>query len=178
MDGSRRRLLRLSGGMGLLGLAGGVAGCGFRPVYGTGGADGGADAAEDLAATQVGIIADREGQILHNLLLDRFNPRGRPTEPRHSLSTAVSIAISELGTQIDETTTRSQVTVSATSTLNAFGEAHSFRSRIVATFSTTESEYASSVAEQDAIKRAMVVIADDIRLQVATFFERQRLLQS
>jgi len=176
MNGSRRQILRLCCAVSGAGAVLGLAGCGFRPVYGTGSADGGNNAADDLAATRIGIIEDRDGQILHNLLLDRFNPGGRPANPLHSLSTEVSISVTALGTQIDETTTRSQVTVVANSVLSAFGGSHAFKSQIVATYSSTESEYVSSVSEQDAIERAMVVIADDLRLQIATFFERQRLL--
>ncbi|HAE03906.1 MAG TPA: hypothetical protein DCG04_21165, partial [Rhodospirillaceae bacterium] len=53
----------------LLGLGGvmlALSGCGFRPVYGTGGADNGVDAMEDLQATKINLIEDREGQVLHN----------------------------------------------------------------------------------------------------------------
>lgn len=178
MDFGRRKLLNHGLSVGLaVSLTSGLAACGFRPVYGTGSSDGGFDVNRDLAATKVSVIEGRFGQILHNYLLDRFNPKGQPTRSLYSLSTDVTISSSELGTQIDATTTRSQVSVSVSSKLTAFDEVKAFSARSVATFSTADSVYASKVAEEAAIERSMRVIADDLRLQIATYFEKHRLLQ-
>lgn len=154
-----------------------LAGCGFRPVYGTASHDSSRDTSKDLAATKIGIIPDREGQILHNLLLDRFNPAGRPVKPLYTLSTELQISTRDLGVQLDATTTRSEVQIRASSVLHVNGEAHKFSARAVASYSTSESDYAALVAEQNAIERSLRVIADDLRLQVATFFEKRRLVQ-
>ncbi len=170
---SRRTVLAGGGALALVSMAG----CGFQPVYGTASHDASHDTMLDLAATKIGIIPDREGQVLHNLLLDRFNPTGRPVKPLYVLTTNLDISTRDLGVQLDATTTRSEVQVHATSTLSAFEESHSFSARAVASYSTSESDYAALVAERDAIQRSLRVIADDLRLQVATFFEKRRLVQ-
>ncbi len=169
----RRHVSRLMLGGAILALAG----CGFRPVYGTGGSDGGADAMEDLAATRITSIEDRDGQYLHNLLLDRFNPKGRPRTPRHVLTVLLSSSQADRGTQIDATVTRAELSVSASATLTTGEKSVAFRSRTVASYSVSQSDYAADVARQDAMRRSLVVIADDLRLQAATYFEKQRLLK-
>lgn len=152
-------------------------GCGFSPVYGTlGSSDGSNYVQTELAATRIAIIEDREGQILHNLLLDRFHPNGRNPNGQHGLRVELIVDSVDLGTQIDATTTRSRLTVHASAVLSAYGKSEQFRASAVASFSTSESDYASLIAEQDAIERSLVVIADDLRLQIATFFEKQRRL--
>ena len=154
-----------------------LAGCGFQPVYGTSSHDTSRDTTLDLAATKIGIIKDREGQFLHNLLLDRFNPLGRPVKPLYVLSTELDVTSRDLGVQLDATTTRAEVQVFAYATLSAFEETFQFQSRAVASYSTSESDYAALVAERNAIERSLRVIADDLRLQIATFFEKRRLVQ-
>ncbi|MDF1748147.1 MAG: hypothetical protein P1V34_04660 [Alphaproteobacteria bacterium] len=166
--------------MSLLALAGGLltlAGCGFRPVYGTGGADGGVNAMEDLEATKINVIEDREGQVLHNLLLDRFNPKGRPTKSKYSLSVKLDYTTVDRGTQIDATVTRAELTVTAQAKLVAFDEVKLFTSRAVSTYSLSTSDYAAEVAKQNALDRSLVLVADDLRIQIATFFEKRRLLK-
>ncbi len=169
----RRHLSRLMLGGTLFGLAG----CGFRPVYGTGGSDGGADVMADLAATRIASIEDRDGQILHNLLLDRFNPKGRPANPQHVLTVELSSSQADRGTQIDASVRRAELSVSVSASLSTGETSFSFSSRTVASFSISESDYAAEVARQDAMRRSLVVIADDLRLQAATYFEKQRLLK-
>lgn len=175
MDKDRRAVIFRGFSAAALVIGGALtSGCGFRPVYSTGSSG---DAEQDLAAIKIGIIEGRSGQILHNNLLDRFNPRGRPVKPLYTLATEIAVTATELGTQIDATTTRSQVTVFAHANLHAFGEVTPFNARAVASFSTAQSDYASKVAEEEAIERSMRVIADDLRLQIATFFEKRRLVQ-
>lgn len=164
----------------LLGLGGvmlALSGCGFRPVYGTGGADNGVDAMEDLQATKINLIEDREGQVLHNLLLDRFNPKGQPTKSRHALDVTLEYTTVDRGTLIDATVTRAELTVKVDAILTAFDETKLFKSRAVSTYSVSTSDYAAEVAKKNALDRTLVVIADDLRIQIATFFEKQRLLK-
>lgn len=172
---------RLQGGLALAVLAGvstaGLTGCGFRPVYGTAGGDETDAVAAEMQATRIAIIDDRQGQILHNLLLDRFNPRGRPGDPRHSLSVELQVGEAALGTQIDATTTRARLTVTASATLRSGERSESFRSVAVASFATSESDYATSAARDSALERSLRVIADDLRIQIATYFEKQRILE-
>ncbi|NMM45014.1 hypothetical protein HH303_11035 [Rhodospirillaceae bacterium KN72] len=152
-----------------------LGGCGFQPVYARKEA-GSAGAVEQLARIKIRTFDNREGQILHNLLLDRFNPYGRPTDPDYVLSGDVSVSSTRSGTQLDATTVRGQVTVSSTVILGIKGEENQeFRSQAVASFSVSVSDYATEVAEDGAVERTLRVIADDLRLQIVTYFEKRRL---
>ena len=152
-----------------------LAGCGFQPLYGTRSADSGDAARDHLAATRIGIIDNREGQILHNFLLDRFNPTGRPVAPRHELDVTLSISSSSTGGLLDATTTRAQLSVTAIARLRAFDESFVFQSYTDAGYSTVASDFATNVALKAAIERSMRVIADDLRLQIASFFHKRRM---
>jgi LPS-assembly lipoprotein len=58
--------------------------CGFEPLYGKR-ADG-TMVADELASVQVAVIADRSGQQLRNILLDRISRTGQPVDPRYQLA--------------------------------------------------------------------------------------------
>ena len=45
---------------------------------------------QGLEDIKVGIIPNREGQILHNLLLDQLNPTGRSGDPKYQLNTTLT----------------------------------------------------------------------------------------
>ena len=132
---------------------------------------------EDLEATKINLIEDREGQVLHNLLLDRFNPKGRPTKSRYTLDVTLNFSTVDRGTLIDATVTRAELTVVAEAALTIVEETKLFKSRAVSTYSVSISDYAAEVAKKNALDRTLVVIADDLRIQIATFFEKQRLLK-
>ena len=59
-------------------MAASLGACGFHPLYGDRSI--GAVSTVDLAAVQIDLIRDREGQMLRNELLDRFQPRGGTVE--------------------------------------------------------------------------------------------------
>lgn len=128
----------------------------------------------DLQAIDVVPIAERRGQILHNLLLDRLNPRGRPANPLYRLTTGVTVAIQGLGVLADATSSRSRVVVTATSTLTGAGDPQVFEARAVSSFNITESDYASLVAEEEAVERALRAIADQLMVDLAAFFRKAR----
>ena len=152
-----------------------LAACGFQPVYTTQStAQGAMSPRADLYATEIALIPDRRGQILHNLLLDRFNPNGRPRAPLYKLSTGVSVTVRNLGLQADSTTTRSEVKVEANATLTGVGEPQSFSASATSSFNTTESDYGTLVAEDEAVERAMRMIAEQLTVQVAAFFREAR----
>ena len=158
----------------MLGGTLGLAGCGFQPLYGRqGGSQPGNT--ELLASIRVGRILDREGQILRNYLIDRLNPGGLTSPKAYSLSTSLTVRTQRLGVRIDETTVRARVDVDATSTLRGSEiEEQTFESRTFASYNDSDDDYAALVAERDAIDRALRVIADDMRLQLASFFDKER----
>lgn len=145
-----------------------VAGCGFQPLYQQGGPqDPGVDA--QLAAIAIAPIRDREGQQLHNILLDRLQPHGQSGD-RYRLVTELDISRVELGLALDATTRRARIVVTARFRLiEDRQQIYSFSSRSASSFSTVEADYASVVAQQHAIERSLTEIGDDVRLRLAAF---------
>ncbi|WP_259781812.1 LPS assembly lipoprotein LptE [Aestuariispira ectoiniformans] len=154
-------------------IAAGLTACGFEPLYGTSG-DGGVGQSTEVLLSQVKIetIENRDGQILHNYLLDRLNPRGRPEKPRYFLSTALKTSTRSYGIRRDDTTTRAGLTVVAKFRLkNAEGKSITFSARRLSGYSKTDSEYSTLVAEKDALDRSLREIANDVRLRVGTYLK-------
>lgn len=145
----------------LLGLAVALAGCGFRPVYGPGGA-----AAPLLGQVSVEVPATEEGYRFRQRLLERL---GRSDEPR--LHLAVDLAIDDSGvaiTEEQETTrynlpgaARFTLTDRATGTPVQEGEVDTFSS-----YSATGTAVSTFAAEADARQRLAVALADLVMSQL------------
>ncbi|GAB4188024.1 MAG: LPS assembly lipoprotein LptE [Thalassobaculales bacterium] len=145
----------------LLALA--LAGCGFRPLHQQGG---GGDAAA-LRSIEVAPIPERLGQQLRNELDQRFVSAGQPA---FRLEAGVRAQVSDLAIQKDESAIQSRVIVFASFVLKeAAGGREVTRgaSRATVSYTRTPSQYANMVAEEDARRRALREIADDIRSRVA-----------
>lgn len=150
-----------------------LAGCGFQPIYTR--QDSTANAAVELQKVQVNLIRDRMGQKLHNALLDRLNPRGRPASPEYFLDVQLSMSKVNLGIQRDDTATRAKLTLIASYRLSD-SEEMIFKgiSRSVSGYNIVDSDYATLSAEFDAIDRALRVISEDIRSRLAVFLSQRR----
>ena len=159
----------------LLALTALGAGCGFRPLYATG-PEGEPAAAAQLAEVEIGIIPDRDGQMLRNFLIERINPDGRNTAGRYQLAVAIIERQQELGIEKDATATRANMIVIANFELRQAGaELPLTRQRVasITSFNILDDQFATLSAEQDARRRALRQISDDIRTQLALFFTRQ-----
>ena len=154
-----------------------LSGCGYRPVYGEqSAAVSGEGARANLGSVKVLGIADRRGQLLRNYLVDRMTPRGEPAAPRYILSVTTSESRRITDSRPDGTATRADLVVvaryslrDATSDLVVFTE----RSEGLATYNLLSARFASVVSEDEARRRAVEQIADQISLQVALFLNRR-----
>ncbi len=159
-------------------LAVGLSGCGFRPLHGQGGA--GAEAS--LAMIQITRIADRNGQKLHNLLLDRLNPKGPPGRPAYILSVRLNEGLQNLAIRKDESATRANLTLTAHFTLARTGSDDTYSGAAVSinSYNILQSDFATLSAENDARGRALRTLADEIRGRIAAalinpkFFDKKR----
>lgn len=133
-----------------------LGGCGFRPVYGTGGP-------AQAYRNAVGIEAPDtvEGYALQARLEDRL---GRADSPTYRLAVTVSIGAESVAIAADETATRVNLPGVASFTFTgtggevlAEGEVSSFTS-----YSTTSTTVATRAAEADARERLMTILADMI----------------
>lgn len=155
----------------LLGPA--LSGCGFRPVYGSYSAA--AVSGAELGQVAIEPIGERNGQVLRNLLIDRFYADGRPASPSHRLLIRLAATEEDLGIRRDATATRARIRLVADYELvdGTTGQTvyRSF-SRAVVSYNLLEAQYATLVAEQDAYERGLTELAEDIRTRIALFFTR------
>jgi LPS-assembly lipoprotein len=151
----------------LAAAAAGLAGCGFRPLYG----DGGGASARQLAQIEISRIPDRTGQRLRNLLIDRLTPEGEPSRPDFRLNVSVVESVAELAVRKDESATRASLSIRATFYLTYIGGKEELMHRGFASsinsYNRLTSDYATLAAEDDARERALRAIAEEIRLRIA-----------
>jgi LPS-assembly lipoprotein len=166
----RRRL----GLAALVSAAAALGACGFQPLYGDNGAR---SAAGELAAVHINTIPDRNGQMLHNFLLDRINAQGRPGDPRYVLDIRLTESKSSLGIIKDSSSTLAQIASVANYTLRdlkANKTLQSGRSRSVTSYNIVQSDFATLAAEKDARERTLREISEDITTKVAVFLSSRK----
>lgn len=154
-------------------LAATVMACGFRPLYGE--RTNSVSTVEALAMVDVAKLSGRYGQIIHNQLLDQLTPRGRPAAPRYRLQIKIETQKEALAIEQDETVERFNFTLVANYRLIDLGTTSTVlraRSQSIAAYNVVRSDYATLVAEHDAAARVAREVSDDIKLQIAVYFDR------
>ena len=129
-----------------------------------------------LGAIQIASIEDRVGHKLHNLLLDRINPRGRSLNPLYTLTIKTQISRSEIGLKINEETTRARLSLSAKFFLTDRGSGNVLLEgtvRSVNSYNIPASEFALIAAEDNATDRATREISDEIKTRLGLFFAKR-----
>jgi len=147
--------------------------CGFQPLYGNSEQFG--PVAGELALIDVGVIANRSGQLLRTFLIQRLNPDGRPANPAYTLEVGLDETIRNLGIQRDDTATRSNLTIVATYTLTSAADGQAVylnTAQVVTSFNILDDQYATVVAERSAQEGALRELSDRIRTDLSLFFAR------
>jgi LPS-assembly lipoprotein len=160
----RRRALAL------LAAAAGLAGCNLRPLHG--GAVG-AKVDRELASVDVLAPRSRLGQILREELSRELNPAGLSAEPDYDLHVRLERYKDALAIQLDDTTTRYNLTIFARYELRRRADRTvvlKSASRRVASYNVVRAPYATLVAEQDAERRALSELAKEIRTRLSVAF--------
>lgn len=177
---SRRLFLRASTAA-VVGLAGGLGGCGFRPLYGRSRES---DLSTILAQVEIGPVRAstsddqdlaRVGQQLHNELLDGLAPRGTRGEPIYRLDVEISEGISSLAVRKSAVATRADLRLTANFWLKDLRSGqmlYSGTGSATASFNILNSEFATLMTENGARERAVRQLGDDIRLKVAIFLKK------
>lgn len=157
----------------LAGLALGLGGCGFRPLYGERSYAPGVQA--QFETVYIAPIEDRLGQMVRNHLLDAMNPKGRPRGTAYRLNVALTAVRESLAFREDDVATRVNLRVTANYALRP---AHADEvlthgsTRVIASYNVTRQEYATLVADRDAMERAAREVADEILTRLAVWFDR------
>jgi len=144
-----------------------LSGCGFQPVYGE----------KNTSSLQnIGIIIeaprDKMGQRLKQNLEDKLSQTGR-IKPEYRLDVTLISSASPIGISRDGTVSRFNVSLQSNYTLTRLSDNKLIKQDIikhVGSYNNQANLYFSTyVAEQDAVKRGIVEIAELYRGRLAAF---------
>jgi len=162
---------RIVAGFCALALCIGLTGC-YEPLYTASAGDASTSQTNaGLEDIKVGIIPNRGGQILHNLLLDRLNPTGRSGDPKYQLNTSLTENTKQLGYTRRYEATRANLTLIAEFNLVEISTGkivYKGRSRAVGSYNINTSNYQTDASADDARRRASREVADDMKLRIAS----------
>lgn len=156
-------------------LAGPLAGCGFRPMYGdasaTTASGTGAKVDQQMAGIRIDAISNREGQQLHNALRDRFNPLGQPASADYTLGVNLTIRAYGALSKRDLSATRRNVELNAYYSLRDSGDnvVMTDRSVITTGYDEFDDPLNDISAYEDTVRRGTLQLAEQIRTRVAVF---------
>jgi LPS-assembly lipoprotein len=153
--------------LGLLALGG----CGFRPLYGE---RAGGSTAQGLETIRVGLIPERNGQLLRRNLEQRLGRGG--AQMRYDLRVGLAYGIDLQGFARDGTPSRVRITATGSwflydtaspPRLVAFGTERAFDA-----YNVPENQFFSADTSRDATERRLLdQLADDIVRRLAVRFE-------
>lgn len=149
--------------------------CGFHPVYGVNKYE---PRGVEVTLGDIGIsnIPDREGQVLRNLLIDRFYRGGRPEFERYRLQVSpVHENITDLDITKTADTTRAQLRLTTTMALLDASDQRTVLQRslqAVTSYNILSSEFATRVSEQNARENALADLARQIERQITLHLKR------
>ncbi len=156
--------------LGLLAVIAALSGCGLRPLYSGGGSG---QVAQSLQSVKVAPIEGRAGWLVRTALEDRLGEGG--ASPQYRLVVELDDNITGYGIRADNSVTRERRTLRAryrlvetqrgTVVLDATAGSDSG-------IDVVSSEYATVAAEQTALERLSVEIADQIVSRLALFAAR------
>ncbi len=153
----------------------GLAACGFQPLYGDRGVQ--ALSSDELAAVQIDLIRDREGQMLRNELLDRFHAAGSAVKPRYGLSIGLQTSRAALGIRTDDTASRVNLTMLANYVVRDIATGtvlFSGQGRSIDGFDILDSDFASTISEADAVRRAVRDLSEQITTRVSIVLSKYK----
>ena len=152
-----------------------LTGCDIRPLYGAPASGATESVAASLADIRVLPIADQSGQTLRSFLVQALSPNGRPADPAYVLTVSLIESEQSLGIARDDTATRANLLVNATSILR---EADTDRTvwrdsrQVIASYGILDEQFATIVSERSARERALRQVAQEVRTALALLFQR------
>jgi hypothetical protein len=129
---------------------------------------------------KIATIQDRQGQILRNYLVDLLTPEGAHQCPQYILEIALADVVTDIGVNIDETTSRKKATATGTIVLK-----DAKTNRVVYTHSAiainsfaviSENYFSDLVTEEYAKKEAFRLLAEKITLLIITFIDSKKCI--
>ena len=145
-----------------------AAGCGFQPIHG----ERSAASSAGLAQFDIGLIADRTGQMMRNELLQQMQPRGAVASPRYGLGVALTETLADLAIRKDDVATRANLTLIARFSVVSRADGNvlfSSQVRSVNSYNILTSDFATLSAREDARRRAIRQLARDIKERLSVW---------
>jgi LPS-assembly lipoprotein len=168
---ARRQALQL----GFVLLAGtGLAGCGFRPLYGSSGVAASPDVMDALAQTRIRPIADRNGQRLRQILNEKLYANGPAQTSAFDLDIALTKQIVELGVRPDSTTSRANLIVYVNFVLYEAGaRVFADATQGIVSYNILDDQFATVASQSDAEDRALQQVGEEIKIRLSVYFDRR-----
>ena len=144
------------------------AGCGFQPIHG----QKSAASSAALENFDIALIADRTGQMMRNELLQQMQPRGAVASPRYGLGVALTESLADLAIRKDDVATRANLMLTARFSVMSRVDGSvlfSGQVRSVNSYNILTSDFATLSAREDARKRAVRVLALDIKERLSVW---------
>jgi LPS-assembly lipoprotein len=167
----RRRMFVLTAGAAL-------SGCGFQPVYMPTASGNAGVAQRELAAIQVALLAERPGQLLRQALQDRLEMGDSGVAYRYVLTASFGISGDYVNIGAGYQPSRVRLTGSSSWRLAAQDPARTpltqGYAKAVDAYNIIGTQYFGADLENEALSRRIAdALADQITLQLATFFRKR-----
>jgi LPS-assembly lipoprotein len=159
-------------------LAAVLSGCGFKPLYRQ---DRDSDTVPQFAQIAIAQPDDRVSQQLRNYLLDILTPYGAPDRPSYLLEYRITESVGSVFVTRSEEITRNNLQLSVACYLRDYQGGvvvFSLSATSQASYNVTQADYANLVSEKNARERALRDAAEQIRLRLGNFFDRQQQRQT
>jgi LPS-assembly lipoprotein len=150
-----------------------LAGCGYRPLYGS--AEGNGNVAASLSSIMIPEAGDRAGQLVRNDLLSSM--RSGKGEERYLLNLTTMLADNNIVAKPQPNVTRQSIQITATYQLvdksnGAIVTQGTTFAR--ASYDVIRQPFADLQAQTDATERAALEVSADIRTRLAAHFAKQQ----
>jgi LPS-assembly lipoprotein len=148
-----------------------VSGCGFHSMYGTHD-DSDTTVAEELNNVEIENIADRNGQMLRNNLIDRMYGKGRPQNPQYHLAVNLRSFEEGIGLLPDATTSLTELNLYADYTLKDENGKDVVKAteHATATYNQLPAAFGAYAADQNAYQSCITEITEQIVNRVGLYF--------
>lgn len=167
----------------VLGAAGLLGGCGFRPLYAPDGSVNTGTStspalADEMAAVRVALIGERTGQVLRRTLQRRLEGSRSGVASRYELQAGITYNVEVLGYRQDGTITRIRYLATGTWVLNTDAavpaEVGRGTVRTLDAYNIPDLQFFAADASRDALERRIIdEVSDRIVLGVAAALRRR-----
>lgn len=151
-----------------------LAGCGFRPLYGTSSVSTTPGVSAALAQTRIRAIADRSGQRLRQILNEKLYSNGPAQTSAFDLEVTLNKQIVELGVRPDSTTSRANLIMTASIVLyEGASRVFADNAQGIVSYNILDDQFATVASQRDAEDRALIQLGEEIKIRLSVYFDRR-----